>query len=491
MYRSRIFWRLFVSHGLAVLCTLAALRWLFQTGSEPAASGGFFWLGLVIGLVGSAALSWWTVRRLRGPITQLTDAAHALAQAPVNRTVPVAADDELGILTSAFNDMSQALADTIARMDQERQQLRAVFRSMAEGVVVIDAEQRIQFLNEAGGRLLHLGLDQARGKKVWELLRHRQILEAVEHILREDRYHCEIEWHGADPRVFSVHGTRLPGVPLRGAVLVLHDITHLRRLERVRQDFVANVSHELKTPLAAIKATVETLLDGAIDDADHNVKFLGRVHENAERLHLLVQDLLTLSRIESGDERMDTGPLPVSQVIESCISRQEDRALAKQLRLVQLPPDEPLAALADEEALAQILDNLVDNAIKYTPSEGEITLRWEARDRWVVIEVADTGVGIPEKDLSRIFERFYRVDKARSRELGGTGLGLSIVKHLVQALGGSVHATSQLGFGSTFTVQLPLAEEANPGDDKAEKASHESTKERKRERDRNNVGVAS
>jgi two-component system, OmpR family, phosphate regulon sensor histidine kinase PhoR len=230
----------------------------------------------------------------------------------------------------------------------------------------------------------------------------------------------------------------------------------LRKLERVRQDFVANVSHELKTPLAAIQATVETLLDGALNDPDHNIHFLDRIRENADRLYRLVQDLLTLGRIESGQEALEIKPLSVEMAVSACISRQEDRAKTKGLEL-HAEPDGQILAQADEEALAEILDNLVDNAIKYTNSGGRITLRWFAEDGQVVLQVEDSGVGIPEKDLPRIFERFYRVDKARSRELGGTGLGLSIVKHLVQALGGTIAADSQLGQGTTFTVRLPLA----------------------------------
>jgi two-component system phosphate regulon sensor histidine kinase PhoR len=460
MVRSPLFWRLVLSHAaIAVAVVLASWLLLADLAAEQETP---LWLGrlaaaLGVGLLASAVLGGWLASRLRGPMQLLTEAARSWTHSAVNRPLPVFSSDELGTLTAAFNSMGQSLADAIARMDQERQQLRAVFRSMAEGVVVINAEQRVLFLNEAGSRMLNCVLDECTGRPLWELVRHRQLLEAVEIAFKEGSVACELEWTSGDPKVYSLHGTRLPGEPLQGAVLVLHDITHVRRLERIRQDFVANVSHELKTPLAAIKATVETLLDGAIDDPDHNVQFLTRVHENAERLHLLVQDLLTLSRIESGEEHIEPVPLVVAPLIQSCISRQEDRAKAKNLTLRQEPPEEPVTAMADEEALAQILDNLVDNAIKYTPPGGTITLRWFPSEDWVVIQVEDTGVGIPEKDLGRIFERFYRVDKARSRELGGTGLGLSIVKHLVQALGGSVQATSQLGAGSTFTVRLPLA----------------------------------
>jgi two-component system, OmpR family, phosphate regulon sensor histidine kinase PhoR len=262
-----------------------------------------------------------------------------------------------------------------------------------------------------------------------------------------------------------VHGARLPrhadlsaesgDQEAGGSVLVIHDITPLRKLERIRQDFVANVSHELKTPLAAIHAGAETLLDGALQDPEHNVRFLERIRENAERLHRLVQDLLSLGRIEAGQAVLEIKPLALEVGVEACLSRHGERAKSKGLRLEAAPPTHPVVVMADEEALAEILDNLVDNAIKYTPDGGAITLRWSRDNGEAVLHVEDTGVGIPEKDLPRVFERFYRVDKARSRELGGTGLGLSIVKHLISSLGGSIAATSQLGGGSTFTVRLP------------------------------------
>jgi two-component system phosphate regulon sensor histidine kinase PhoR len=220
---------------------------------------------------------------------------------------------------------------------------------------------------------------------------------------------------------------------------------------------VANVSHELKTPLAAIQAMVETLLDGAIQDPKHNVQFLERIRENADRLHRLVQDLLTLGRIESDQAPLELERIALHVAIEECLNRHGERAKSKGLRLIADPAREPVLAVADEEALAEILDNLVDNAIKYTPAGGSITLRAFAKDQEAILQVVDTGVGIPEKDLPRVFERFYRVDKARSRELGGTGLGLSIVKHLVQSLGGAITAKSQIGQGSTFSIRLPLA----------------------------------
>jgi two-component system phosphate regulon sensor histidine kinase PhoR len=337
---------------------------------------------------------------------------------------------------------------------------------MIEGVVVLNSDQQVLFLNQTSIDLLHLPREKTIGKPLWKLTRHRQLLNAVERILSEDQpFQGELEWLVPEQKVLSLHGTQLPGAPLRGAVLVLNDITHVRQLERLRQEFVANVSHELKTPLATIQATVETLLNGAIRDPDHNVRFLQRVQENTERLHRLVLDLLSLGRLESGQEIMEPEILPLQVFLEDCLARQEDRAKAKGLTIEYVPPEAPVLALADPEALAHILDNLVDNSIKYTPGGGRITLSCFTSDTEAGFSVTDTGVGIPEKDLPRIFERFYRVDKARSRELGGTGLGLSIVKHLVQALSGRITATSTLGVGSSFTIHLPRNGHSEPATD--------------------------
>jgi two-component system phosphate regulon sensor histidine kinase PhoR len=426
-------------------------------GAEVRWLSNVVWTAAGLTMLMALCLSLILARRISAPLVELAEAARSIAQGQRGQRVRIASRDEIGILAGAFNDMSEACAEQVAQIERDGQQLRAIFRSMVEGVLVIDADLRVQFLNDAASRLFNLPLEGAQGRKLWQLIRHRQLGNAAEQVLASDKPHAgELEWTGAERKVLAVHGTRLPGLPSPGAVLVFHDVTPLRKLERLRQDFVANVSHELKTPLAAIQATVETLLDGAVSDPEHNVRFLERIGENADRLHRLVQDLLTLGRIESGQEIMNVQPTPVQAVIEGCMERHEQRAAAKELALEQSPPAEPVMALADEDALAEILDNLVDNAVKYTSSGGKVTLRWYANNGAAILEVADTGVGIPEKDLPRIFERFYRVDKARSRELGGTGLGLSIVKHLVQTLGGTVTASSRLGEGSTFTLRLPV-----------------------------------
>jgi len=440
----------YVRMALPLDAVAAEIRWLHRV----------VWTAIGVMLLIALVLSIVIARHLSAPLVELSEAADSIARGAYGKKVLIASRDEVGNLAASFNAMSDACAAQIAQMAHDREQLRAIFRSMVEGVLVLDSDQTVVFANNAAGRLLGTPLHAAEGQKIWQVFRHRQLNEAVEKILASDEpYRCDLEWSGVERRDLALQGARLPGAPNGGAVLVFHDITHLRKLETMRQDFVANVSHELKTPLAAIQAMVETLLDGAIQDPEHNVRFLERIRESADRLHRLVQDLLTLGRIESSQATLDLEPIFLSVSVDACIARHADRAKAKDLRLAVEPAPDAVVALADEDALAEILDNLVDNAIKYTPSGGMITLRWLSEENEAVVQVSDSGVGIPEKDLPRVFERFYRVDKARSRELGGTGLGLSIVKHLVQSLGGAVTASSQLGRGSTFTIRLPSAKE--------------------------------
>lgn len=421
------------------------------------------------------ALAFYLARRIALPIQELTEGAESIAAGDYGHKVYTTGADEVRTLARGFNHMSERLATQFAQLDEERQQLRAILSGMIEGVVALDARQQILFANERALALLDLTGQTVIGRKLWEVIRQRGLTELVRRALAE-KEPCreELTWNGPAFRNLTAHAARLQGNVARGAVLVLHDTTELRRLERVRQEFVANVSHELKTPLSVIQACVETLLDGAVDDPHHRGPFLERIADQGQRLHSLILDLLSLARIESGAEAFTLQPVPLDDAVAACLERHCARAESKQQHLemefagcVQTyrstengnpsAPPAPVVAWADEEAVGQILDNLVDNALKYTPEGGHIRVRLSADNGQVRLEVEDTGIGIPERDLPRIFERFYRVDKARSRELGGTGLGLSIVKHLAQAMKGSVRATSVPGQGSTFQVQLPRA----------------------------------
>jgi two-component system, OmpR family, phosphate regulon sensor histidine kinase PhoR len=421
---------------------------------------------VVWGTAAAAALvalfiAWRLTRRFAQPLQELTDGANKIAAGDYGHKVYLDRKDEFSQLADAFNYMSGQLTVQFAQLDEDRQQLRAVLSGMVEGVIAIDGEQNILFANERAGQMWDFGTRSAAGRKLWEVVRQRDVLELVQTTMREGNDEArKLEFSANAGKSLRAHIAQLPGTPTRGAVLVFHDTTELRHLERLRQDFVANVSHELKTPLSVITACVETLIEGAVDDAENRGRFLERIHEQTHRLHALILDLLSLARIEAGEQAWTMQLVAVGDVIRGCVERHQERVQAKQQTLALEPPAEnaEISVFADIEALSEIVDNLVDNAVKYTPAGGTIRLRWFADADACTIEIMDTGIGIPESDLPRIFERFYRVDKARSREMGGTGLGLSIVKHLVQAMNGTVRAASELGKGSVFTVRLPRAE---------------------------------
>jgi two-component system phosphate regulon sensor histidine kinase PhoR len=414
--------------------------------------------------VAALILAFWTARRITRPLQELTASAERIASGGYGHKVYASGLDEIGTLARSFNHMSGRLATQFAQLEEDGQKMRMILSGMVEGVVALDAEQRVLFANERATQLFGVKPTAITGRKFWEIVRHRSLQAIVQRALSgTESQQDELSWNGPKIQHLTVYAAPLSGSPPRGAVLVLHDTSELRRLERIRQEFVANVSHELKTPLSVIKVCVETLLDGAAEDVEHRGSFLQQIAEQADRLHALILDILSLARIESGSESLEPQIVPLAPFVTACVERHQARAKAKDQLLEAIPPaampdsQEGFAAWADEEAVNQILDNLIDNALKYTPPGGRISVRWQAENGQVCLEVQDTGVGIPEQDLPRIFERFYRVDKARARELGGTGLGLAIVKHLVQAMHGTIQATSRLGRGTTFRVLLPRA----------------------------------
>ncbi len=409
-------------------------------------------------LLGGAAtgLTFWVVWSVRRPVAEVIAVAKAMAAGDYDYPIALSKDAEFGDLAKAFDRISRDLSERMEQVRHRGDQLGTVLGSMAEGVLALDRNRQVLFANRAAREMLAISQAQVERRPLLEVVRHPEIEQAVNAALQDHSpKRAEVEILGKTRRQVALHVTRLPGEPSPGMVLVFHDVTELRRLERLRQDFVANVSHELKTPLTAIKAFAETLLGGAINDPEHNLKFVQRIESQTLRLEQLIVDLLSLARVEAGQEQFDIVPLDVSASVAERVAAHTPLAEAKRIQLVVQPAADIVLALADEEGLREIIDNLVDNAVKYTPDDGRVTIRWRREESQVVLEVEDTGIGISPKDCERVFERFYRVDKARSRELGGTGLGLSIVKHLVQAFGGSVAVTSQLGKGSTFTVRLP------------------------------------
>jgi two-component system, OmpR family, phosphate regulon sensor histidine kinase PhoR len=384
------------------------------------------------------------------------------------RTLPTDhSGDALAKLRGSLNATAQQLERTIGALQQERNRSAAILASMAEGVAVIDAQERLVFCNQAFRRIFRLGMAPADGRPMIELVREPELLTTVRRALSGAAPEAgELERGTVLRQSFRVTASPLQAGETGGAALVLHDITDLRRLERVRRDFVANVSHEFKTPLTAIQGFAETLLGGALEDQTNNRRFVEIIRTHAARLARLTDDLLELARIESGRIEIDRREVSIAEVAEVCAETTRPRIEHSDLQLeLRIPEDLPHVS-ADPRRLREILQNLLDNATQYTPRGGRIWV--EARVTTVaeagkgafsgvVVTVGDTGIGIPQSDQQRIFERFYRVDAARSREAGGTGLGLAITKHLVELHGGRIWVESEVGRGSQFHFSVPVA----------------------------------
>lgn len=362
------------------------------------------------------------------------------------------------------NDLASERATSSKNREQQQQTLaqehaqqQALFNSMIEGVLILDRDGKVRLVNQAIERLFTL-VDDIRGRTIMEAFRMHPLQELVNRASIEGQMiGGELELPGIENRCLHVNAVSLLDRDGRhaGMLLVFHDLTRVRQLENTRREFVANVSHELRTPLSMIKGYVETLIDGAKDDPAVALKFLQTIEKHADRLTYLIEDLLTISKLESGQivmnlQRVELGPV-VARVLEDLQSRAEEKGITLQNLL-----PEDIEVKADGDRLEQVLFNLVDNAIKYGKNNGEVSVSCQiVDDKLVQLSVRDDGPGIPEEAKERVFERFYRIDRARSREAGGTGLGLSIVKHIVQSHGGEVWVESELGKGSTFCFTLP------------------------------------
>ncbi len=458
-----MFWRLFLTYLLLVIAAVGLLGLVIYQRDPKLFEELIREVALTIALVVLAAIaaSYLLARIFAQPLVELTEGALRLAEGDLGHKIRVAGNREHTALAETFNTMSDRLASMFELVEHDKEQLRAILSGMIEGVIAIDDHQRILFANDRAGKLLGFKAEEVVRNDLWELVRQPGFREIVERGVAAQGPHREgLDLKGPPPRTLELYVSRFTGYGSPGAVIVIHDTTDFRQLEQMRQDFVANVSHELKTPLAVIKSSIETLIYGAAEDPEARSLFLNQVARESERLEDLIQDLLSLARIESGNLGLEPEAIPLGRAITDCVERHQARAESKTLTMVEKPPADVTGELytwADPDALRQVMDNLVDNAIKYTPNGGRITVRWSTRGNTVNFEVEDTGVGIPQGDLPRVFERFYRVDKARSRAVGGTGLGLAIVKHLVGAMKGQVRVVSEAGQGTTFRVSLPRA----------------------------------
>ena len=415
------------------------------------------WLSsfVILLIAGVAALQ--ISRMFTDRVERLKDFSRRVAAGDFTAIPADSSGDALDALGASMNRTAAQLDETIRTLTEERNLSTAILGSMVEGVAVVNGAERLLFANQGFAGILNLRFPPKSGSALVEIVRQTELIEAVRNVLHgESRVEAEIVTGTLRQKYFAATVASVRAGDTLGAVVVLHDITELRRLERVRRDFVANVSHEFRTPLTAIQGFAETLLAGAIDDAQNRVRFLEIILEHARRLARLTEDLLRLSQMDSDRLELEIDEISVSQIVDSCLATAQHRALENGLKLSVNIPENPPSVAGDRRRLAEVLQNLLDNARQYTLPGGEIVLGVEASELEVVFTVSDTGIGIPRADQSRIFERFYRVDAARSREAGGTGLGLAIAKHLIEAHGGRIWVESEIGKGSHFHFSVPV-----------------------------------
>lgn len=414
-------------------------------------------LALAIGFILCLLLA----RRFARPLRKLTDAAEAIAAGDYNRPVPVAQTDEIGDLARAFGTMATNLRTRIETISSERSELEAILSGMVEGVLAVDADSRVVLMNAAAGDILAVSPEDARGQSVREAAPVRLLAEMVATCL-EEREVGEVEVSLADPPAERI--VRLHAAPIRmveskpgGVVVVMHDLTEMRRLERVRRDFVANASHELKTPVAAIRGLVETILEDDAMAADTQRSFLERARRQTGRLSEIIEEMLVLSKLEERVGTASTRHLDLRASVDEAVDTLQPVAADRGVEITRDLPDAPAWVAGTAESLRRIVGNLLDNAVKFTDEGTRVDVRVHRDGGAIILEIADAGPGIPPEDRERVFERFYRVDSGRSRDVGGTGLGLAIVKHLVQGLGGDVRVDSGPQRGSVFRMRLPAA----------------------------------
>jgi two-component system phosphate regulon sensor histidine kinase PhoR len=412
-------------------------------------------LNIFLALCLALILAYVLITSITRPLNKIINASRRFAEGDFSQRVYYDSRDEIGELASTLNRMAQDMENKIKEIEAQNQQLKTIFQNMVEGIIVTDKSGGIVSVNQAIEEIFSIASRKAKGRPFLEVIRNTDMAEIIRVVLEEKRFFSsELALVYPVQKVFQVNASPLfEKDRINGCLLVIHDISEVRRLENIRRDFVANVSHELKTPLTSIKGFVETLLEGALEDKENNRSFLKIIQGHAERLDSLVNDLLALSGLESKEMVLAKEEISPAHELDEIIAWFSSLAKKKGIAIEnELSPD--IRLKADKGRIRQVFTNLLDNAVKFNKEKGSVRIYAEETGGKIKISVEDSGIGIPAKDIPRIFERFYRVDKARSRELGGTGLGLSIVKHIVELHGGSVGVESTEGIGSKFWFTL-------------------------------------
>ncbi len=416
--------------------------------------------GSIVAIILVAVISLIVSKRISNPLVELKRGAERFAKGELKHKLQISASYEIGALANAMNQMAAQLDERISTIELQRNEQNAVLSSMVESVIAVDMNGNLMSANQAAEKLFGINLKTLEGRNIQEAVRNSDFLQFVTRALdSHEPIEEDIILKDDGERFLVAHGTTIRNSSKKsiGALVVLNDVTHIRRLENIRRDFVANVSHEIKTPLTSIKAFVETLLDGAVNNPDEADRFLKIIAKQANRLNAIIEDLLTLARIEQSGKELEilTQNVKITDIIQVAIQTCKVKASEKNIDLT-LDCDDSLSASLNPQLIEQALVNLIENAIKYSEPNSAVKISAHVKSSKLLISVSDHGCGISKEHHDRLFERFYRVDRARSRKLGGTGLGLAIVKHISKVHGGDVSVESALGKGSAFSIELPL-----------------------------------
>jgi two-component system sensor histidine kinase VicK len=438
------------SRVVGIIYLISSMENIYKTISNTKA---ILFVATLLALMITGILGYALSKTITGPIQEVTRNAALMAQGNFDRKIQVRSNDEIGKLTGMFNFLTTRLKETMEEISDEKEKMEAILTNMADGVIALNSKGEVIHINPAARQMLSLDKDPT-GENFEPALKELFKIN-LEEFLGEDCRAREVLVKKGEAVLKSIIAPLKRESRVIGLILVLQDITRQFSLENMRKEFVANVSHELRTPLTTIKSYAETLLDGAMDEPSIARQFMSVVYNEAERMTRLVNDLLELSRLDNKETRWDKKPISPSGILKDVISKMlvniKKKNLALETDILQHSPD----IFADRDKIEQVFQNILSNAIKYTPEGGKIFIRLDSIEDRVRIIFGDTGIGIPKEDLPRLFERFYRVDKTRSRELGGTGLGLSIAKEIVEAHDGIITIDSELGHGTQVTILLP------------------------------------
>ena len=463
--RRRLFWRIYPPCLLVLLGVLAATVVVLHTSTalvseskgSPILYGRTIAVAVVLAALGAALLAWFVSRRIRKPLEEFAEATDLFAHGGLDHRLRVRGSREIAAVAEGMNRMAVELGGRLRDVEDKRSEQEAVLASMVEAVVAADAHGRLITLNAAAAKLLGLEPGVALGRTIEETIRDSELQSFIKAALTARQpIQRELTFHGRDSQVWQAHsaGIETDAGGRFGVLVVLNDVTETRRLETIRSDFVANVSHELKTPITAVKGFLETLLDGALEDPRNARRFVEIACRQADRLNAIIEDLLSLSRLERDADSLERASVPLAAVLANAVEACDSKAREKRI-VLESHCNSDVQATVNAPLFEQAVVNLIDNAVKYSAAGSSVRITGRSTaDGHIEVDVRDHGPGIERRHLSRLFERFYRVDKARSRNLGGTGLGLAIVKHIAQAHGGSVGVTSEPGEGSTFRIRV-------------------------------------